>query len=66
MDGAADDRYRAMAKLAAAAATAMVISTTAVLAMGMLSFDRAPPPAVSVATATTVAPSGLPIVGHVR
>jgi hypothetical protein len=65
MDGAADDRYRAMAKLAAAAATAMVIGTTAVVAMGMLSFDRAPP-AVSVATATTVAPSGLPIVGHVR
>jgi hypothetical protein len=64
MDGAADDRYRAMAKLAAATATAMVIGTTAVVAM-MLSFDRAPP-AASVATATTVAPSGLPIVGHVR
>jgi hypothetical protein len=65
MDGAADDRYRAMAKLAAATAAAMMIGTTAVVAIGMLSFDRAPP-AVSVATSTTVAPSGPPIVGYLR
>lgn len=63
MDGAADDRYRAMGRLAAATAAAVVIATTAVVAMGVLNFDRAPP-ATSVATSTSH--SGAPTVGHLR